>query len=230
MTAEYIWLDPLRLGGFHDGREWWRLVYGQGRSPLGVENGRERYLILTDQVGTPLALANPDGSIVQYIRYDSFGNLLEVRGDAVRLPLGFAGGLYDADTGLTRFVWRDYDADTGRFTALDPLREKGGDSDWYGYCVDDPVNKFDVWGLAWSLFGGGGESSAADGGQENPQARTGRDDNPYCKVYPCDDNGTMQGDYKPIERSEGGRSFVLDFFDPIVTPFMWYYDYKNRRN
>ena len=24
---------------------------------------------------------------------------------------------------------------------------KGGDSDWYGYCVDDPVNRVDVWGL-----------------------------------------------------------------------------------
>lgn len=46
-----------------------------------------------------------------------------------------------------RFVWRDYDADTGRFTALDPLGEKGGDKDWYGYCVDDPVNRVDVWGL-----------------------------------------------------------------------------------
>ncbi|MDQ7836107.1 MAG: RHS repeat-associated core domain-containing protein, partial [Humidesulfovibrio sp.] len=62
---------------------------------------------------------------------------------------GFAGGLFDADTGLTRFVWRDYDADTGRFTALDPLGKKGGDSDWYGYCVDDPVNRVDVWGLEW---------------------------------------------------------------------------------
>ncbi|MDQ7836855.1 MAG: hypothetical protein RDU24_15875, partial [Humidesulfovibrio sp.] len=25
--------------------------------------------------------------------------------------------------------------------------KKGGDSDWYGYCVDDPVNRVDVWGL-----------------------------------------------------------------------------------
>jgi RHS repeat-associated protein len=65
----------------------------------------------------------------------------------VRLPLGFAGGLFDADTGLTRFVWRDYDAETGRFTALDPLGARGGDADWYGYCVDDPVNRVDAWGL-----------------------------------------------------------------------------------
>jgi hypothetical protein len=24
---------------------------------------------------------------------------------------------------------------------------KSGDKDWYGYCVDDPVNRVDVWGL-----------------------------------------------------------------------------------
>jgi len=24
---------------------------------------------------------------------------------------------------------------------------KGGDKDWYGYCVDDPVNRVDAWGL-----------------------------------------------------------------------------------
>jgi len=52
-------------------------------------------------------------------------------------------------------VWRDYDADTGRFTALDPLGKKGGDSDWYGYCVDDPVNRGDVWGLKGAKTGRG---------------------------------------------------------------------------
>ena len=46
-------------------------------------------------------------------------------------------------------MWRDYDADTGRFTALDPMGAKGGDKDWYGYCVDDPVNRVDAWGLFW---------------------------------------------------------------------------------
>ncbi len=149
VVEAYRWLDPLRLSEFHDGREWWRLAYLEGRTPVGVTNGEDSYFLLCDQVGTPLALATTDGHVVQTMQYDSFGNLLQVRGDAVRLPLGFAGGLFDADTGLTRFVWRDYDADTGRFTALDPMGAKGGDKDWYGYCVDDPVNRVDVWGL-WS--------------------------------------------------------------------------------
>ena len=150
LVEAYRWLAPLRLLEFHDGGEWWRLVYDPeraSRAPVGVTNGIDLFLIYSDHLGTPLALANLDGGIVQTMQYDAFGNLLATRGDAVRLPLGFAGGLFDADTGLTRFVWRDYDADTGRFTALDPLGAKGGDSDWYGYCVDDPVNRVDAWGL-----------------------------------------------------------------------------------
>ena len=130
VVETYRWLDPLRLSEFHDGREWWRLVYLKGRTPVGVTNGDDSYFLLCGQVCTPLALADPDGNVVQAMRYDTFGNLLETRGDVVRLPLGFAGGLFDGDTGLTRFVWRDYDADTGRFTALDPMGAKGGDMDW----------------------------------------------------------------------------------------------------
>jgi len=108
----YQWLDPLQLSEFHDGREWWRLAYlterpGRGgRTPVGVTNGEDSYFLLCDQVGTPLALATTDGHVVQTMQYDSFGNLLQARGEVVRLPIGFAGGLFDADTGLTRFVWR----------------------------------------------------------------------------------------------------------------------------
>ncbi|MDQ7834777.1 MAG: RHS repeat-associated core domain-containing protein [Humidesulfovibrio sp.] len=154
LAEAFRWLDPLRLEEFHDGRQWWMFAYLEGRTPIGLTNGQDMYFILADQLGTPVALATTDGHVVQTMQYDSFGNLLQVRGDVVRLPIGFAGGLFDADTGLTRFVWRDYDADTGRFTALDPLGKKGGDSDWYGYCVDDPVNRVDVRGLANSFWDG----------------------------------------------------------------------------
>ncbi|GBC59939.1 hypothetical protein DENIS_0881 [Desulfonema ishimotonii] len=64
------------------------------------------------------------------------------------MPFGFAGGLYDADTGLIRFGHRDYDPDTGRWTAKDPILFAGGDTDLYGYCLSDPVNWVDPDGLA----------------------------------------------------------------------------------
>jgi RHS repeat-associated protein len=71
--------------------------------------------------------------------------------------------LHDRDLGFVRFGWRDpegvramdgpnhYDVRTGRWTAPDPIGDKGGDSDWYGYCLDDPVNGVDPMGL--SSFG-----------------------------------------------------------------------------
>ena len=33
---------------------------------------------------------------------------------------------------------------------------KGGDNDLYGYCVDDPVNRLDVWGLEEDWWDGPG--------------------------------------------------------------------------
>ncbi|MEN8147447.1 MAG: RHS repeat-associated core domain-containing protein, partial [Campylobacterota bacterium] len=64
-----------------------------------------------------------------------------------KVPFGFAGGLYDPDTGLTRFGYRDYDAYTGKWTAKDPIGFDGGDSNLYGYVLGDPVNFLDPLGL-----------------------------------------------------------------------------------
>ena len=51
------------------------------------------------------------------------------------------------DLGFVRSGWRDYGTFTSRWTAPDPMGDAGGDPDWYGYCLDDPVNGFDPLGL-----------------------------------------------------------------------------------
>jgi hypothetical protein len=45
------------------------------------------------------------------------------------------------------FGYREYDPDVGRFITKDPIGYAGGDSDLYGYCLDDPVNLHDRSGL-----------------------------------------------------------------------------------
>ncbi|MCC6559570.1 MAG: RHS repeat-associated core domain-containing protein, partial [Polyangiaceae bacterium] len=69
-------------------------------------------------------------------------------------PFGFAGGLYDPDTGLVRFGARDYDAEIGRWTAKDPLLFDGGGSNLYGYALGDPVNQRDPDGRTAIAIGG----------------------------------------------------------------------------
>ncbi len=60
-------------------------------------------------------------------------------GDADGLTLGFAGGLFDADTGLTRFGARDYDPEVGRWTAKDPRRYPEAGTNSYVYAFSNPV-------------------------------------------------------------------------------------------
>ena len=59
------------------------------------------------------------------------------------MPFGFAGGLYDKETKLVHFGFRDYDPYTGKWTAKDPIGFAGGDSNLYGYVLNDPVNLVD---------------------------------------------------------------------------------------
>lgn len=84
--------------------------------------------------------------IVQRLDYDEFGNMLNDTNPGFQ-PFGFAGGLYDQHTKLTRFGARDYDAETGRWTAKDPIRFRGRDTNLFGYTFNDPINFIDPLGL-----------------------------------------------------------------------------------
>jgi len=90
---------------------------------------------------------NSSANMIKSIQYDSFGNILADTNPSFTIPFGFAGGLHDWDTGLVRFGYRDYDPEVGRWTAKDPIGFDGGDTDLYGYVLDDPVNLVDPQGL-----------------------------------------------------------------------------------
>jgi RHS repeat-associated protein len=94
------------------------------------------------------------------IDYDSFENIMNDTGTSFQIISGFAGGVYDRDTGLNVFGYRHYDPNGGRWTAKDPIVFKGGDVDLYGYSLSDPLNFVDPWGFAryrvyWSMTGVG---------------------------------------------------------------------------
>lgn len=96
-----------------------------------------------------------------------------------------------------------YDTFTGRWTAPDPLGGKGGDPDWYGYCLDDPVNGFDPLGLF--VLGGAGLATAAMGAtgliQYAPQI------NQWGIAIA---NDVMDGRYGFLNLAEDVGSYALD--------------------
>jgi RHS repeat-associated protein len=120
-----------------------RFVYGPDPNvPAYLVRGGVTYRIVSDHLGSPrLVVDVATGAIVQRIDYDEFGVVLRDTNPGFQ-PFGFAGGLYDADTRLTRFGVRDYDAETGRWTVKDPVGYAGG-INLYGYVANDPVNVTD---------------------------------------------------------------------------------------
>jgi RHS repeat-associated protein len=125
-----------------------RFVYGsKANVPDYMVKGGKTYRILSNHLGSPkLIIDISDGSVVQRMDYDAFGNVIEDSNPGFQ-PFGFAGGIYDLDTKLTRFGARDYDARIGRWTAKDPILFAGGDTNLYGYVINDPVNLVDPLGL-----------------------------------------------------------------------------------
>jgi RHS repeat-associated protein len=99
-----------------------------------------------------LVVDTATGQVVQRMDYDAFGRVLSDSNPGFQ-PFGFAGGLYDDDTGLVRFGARDYDAHSGRWTAKDPILLNGSDANLYGYVFNNPINAIDttgLWRLPWS--------------------------------------------------------------------------------
>jgi RHS repeat-associated protein len=147
-VEKYLWQGITRLLAVYDGSDnlLMRFEYADTRMPVAMTKGGSTYYLAYDQVGSLRIVADASGNVVKRIDYDSFGNIISDTDPSFEVPLGFAGGLDDRDTGLIRFGFRDYDPDTGHWTAKDPIFFAGGDTDLYGYVLNDPINLVDPTG------------------------------------------------------------------------------------
>lgn len=106
------------------------------------------------QLGSPRILYDIAGSTVaKQFGIDEFGIRQGTPSGPLELPFGFAGGLYEVDTQLTRLGARDYDARVGRWVSKDPILFGGGQSNLYVYADDDPINRVDLSRHYWWVVG-----------------------------------------------------------------------------
>jgi RHS repeat-associated protein len=125
-----------------------RFMYRQEISvpELMVKGGRT-YRLINDQLGSVrLVVDTADGTIMQEMRYDAWGNVVLDTNPGFQ-PFGFAGGLYDPQTRLVRFGARDYDASIGRWMAKDPILFASREYSLFSYVRSDPANLIDASGL-----------------------------------------------------------------------------------
>jgi len=162
-----------------------RFVYAtKGHSPDYMIRDGSTYRIVSDHLGSPRLVIDVDsGAVVQRMDFDEWG-LITLDTNPGWQPFGFAGGLLDADTGLTRFGARDYAAEFGRWTAKDPIRFAAGDYNIFGYVSSDPINGIDPSGMDMSSgmatrLCRATAVAAADGPQPGPGDVIG-----FCVLFP----------------------------------------------
>jgi RHS repeat-associated protein len=71
----------------------------------------------TDALGSPVAMSNEAGAIIERTNYDPYGGPI---GKTVN-GLGYTGHVMDGATGLTYMQQRYYDPTVGRFLSVDPV-------------------------------------------------------------------------------------------------------------
>ena len=157
LVRRWLWQGTARIVAELDGSGnlLSRFVYGtRVNVPDYVVQGTTTYRLVVDPLGSPRLLVNSaTGAVAGAMNHDEYGRVTQDTMSTL-VPFGFAGGLYDPATGLVRFGARDYDPETGRWTAKDPKVFAGNYVNLYGYAGQDPVNLQDPFGadvkVCWS--------------------------------------------------------------------------------
>lgn len=142
-----------------------RFVYGSlPHTPDLVLRDGNTYRVLTDHLGSVRMVVDiVTGTVAQELQYGPWGEVLLDTNPGFQ-PFGFAGGLYDPDTGLVSFGAREYDATLGRWISRDPALFDGG-MNLFAYAANDPINLVDASGRSPSPspIPGGDPGPANDG-------------------------------------------------------------------
>jgi RHS repeat-associated protein len=126
-----------------------RYLYGPAVDMLlaNLEPDGDLFWYLTDHLGTVRDIANKTGSVVDHIKYASFGHVISEsqpsNGDRFKFTAR------ELESALDDYFYRArwYDDDAGRFIAEDPIGFKAGDPNLYRYVHNAPTRYVDPTGL-----------------------------------------------------------------------------------
>jgi RHS repeat-associated protein len=150
-TTTYVWDGEELVHELVEGGELITWVFEPGTfTPLAKIEGKERYSILTDHLGTPELLMDEAGKLAWKAQLDVYG-IANVDVTQTRCPWRWPGQYEDEETGLYYNRFRYYDPEAGIYLSQDPIGLLGG-ANLYGY-VPDPLAWIDPLGLILGLYG-----------------------------------------------------------------------------
>ncbi len=126
---------------------------------LFLQEKREQrtYYYHRDHQGSIMYLTDEDGKVVESFKYDAYGIITKHKQSKQTLnPYGYTGREFELsianDTGIVHDLYyyraRYYDPMQARFISQDPIEFLAGDTNFYRYVGNDPLNFVDPSGLA----------------------------------------------------------------------------------
>ncbi len=104
-------------------------------APMAKLEAQQGFGILTDHLGTPVAMHNDGGRLVWSGELSVFKGISVKAGEALELPFRFPGQYEDEETGLYYNRFRYYDPEEGGYVSEDPIGLVGG-TQFYSYVKD----------------------------------------------------------------------------------------------
>ncbi len=135
------------------GRYSWGVLVDQIMAEEDAASGDVLYP-LADHLGTVRDITDAAGTLVNHIRYDSYGNVESETDAAFETLFGYTGKPLDDSTGLQNNHHRWYDAAVGRWTSEDPIGFAAGDPNLSRYAANRPTTATDPDGLVLFAFDG----------------------------------------------------------------------------
>jgi RHS repeat-associated protein len=100
-------------------------------------------LLLSDHLGSIRTVVALTGGVLDQINYDAFGNITSETDSAQGGRLKFQGGELDSVTGTYKYGDRDYSPQAMRWTTQDVTGFGGGDTNFYRFVHNMPVDATD---------------------------------------------------------------------------------------
>ncbi len=125
-----------------------------GSRPVGLLQAGRIFYIESDHLGSPRAVIDPQRDVAVWswsMLAEAFGSAApsedpDQNGIAVTFDLRFPGQRYELTSGLSYNYFRDYEAESGRYSQSDPIGLQGGPST-YAYVGSAPLSFADPLGL-----------------------------------------------------------------------------------
>ena len=132
-------------------------VYDENNQPLAMKYNNTLYYYVLNAQGDVVRIVNSSRSVVASYTYDPWGKIISSSGTLADInPLRYRGYYYDSETGFYYLQSRYYDPEIGRFINADSYASTDAtgllSTNMFAYCENDPVNRSDPSGEAFSLI------------------------------------------------------------------------------